>query len=127
MMKMTKDEHIDLINKIARQYQFSVSNRVQGKIFIKKIRKYNERKPHFYEVDVIFVGSLFGRLHRNDPSSWLSKEIMDLKGVSKIKVNKMIRQDAERAFQKRSDFLTISRWDFKIKNVTWLDEYTPKK
>lgn len=127
MMKMTKDEHIDLINKMARQYQFNVSNRVQGKIFIKKIRKYNERKPHFYEVDVIFVGSLFGRIKRNESPSWLSREVMNLKGVSKIKVNKMIRQDAERAFQKRSDFLTISRWDFKIKNVTWLDEYTPKK
>lgn len=128
-MKMTKDQHIDFLNKAIKTFKMPVKGgRLSGSAYVKKIRKYdagNKYSPFFYEVDIIFVGEMFARIDKN--STWLTSEIMERKGVSKIKVNKIIRKDVEDAFRRASSLFNIPQWDFTIKKVEWSNEYSPKK
>lgn len=127
-MKMTKDQEIEFLNKAIKTFRIPIKGRLSGGAYVKKIRKYdagNKYSPFFYEVDIVFVGELFGRIDSN--STWLTSEVISRKGVSKIKVNKIIRRDVEDSFRRVSTLFNIPQWDFKIKKVEWLDEYNPKK
>ena len=73
----------------------------------------------------MFVGEMFARVEKN--STWLTNEVISQKGVSKVKVNKIIRRDVEDSFRRVSTLFNIPQWDFKIKKVEWLNEYNPKK
>lgn len=129
-MKMTKDREIDYLNKVAKSYKFYVGSgagRLDGYCYIKKIRKYemgNKYRPYTYQVDFVFVGKIFARV--DSQSTWLTNEIMTRKNISKIKVNRMIRREIETSFRNRCGLFNISAWDFDVKKVEWLENYTPK-
>ena len=131
-MKMTKDHEIDYLNKIAKSYKFYVgagAGSLDGYGYIKKIRKYdmgNKYRPYSYQIDFVFVGKIFARIDTKGTATWLTNEILTRKDISKIKVNRKIRREIENSFRSRCGLFNISAWDFDVKKVEWLENYTPK-
>jgi hypothetical protein len=117
-MKMVKDTHISYLNKVMASYPFSVYDKINGSLKVKKVRKYNEGGPHVYEIDIIFDGVIFARLD-NKYSEWLTSEILVTHNISKVKVNKIIRRCAEYAIRKDIELFGINQWSFIIKKVEW--------
>ena len=125
-MKCIKDEETILINKhIDKFSQVFCDAVMDGKIHIKRIRKYVPDYGSFtikgyqkWEVDIIFEGKLNARVKTT--SQWLGSEIYNQKGISKVKVNRLIKKRCLNIVTRKMAFCGVSEFEFTVKKVTWI-------
>lgn len=127
-MKCIKDEETTLINKHIDKFSQVFSDAVMdGKLHIKKIRKYAPdisgrftiKGYQKWEVDIIFEGKLSARVSTAN-SQWFGSEIYNQKGISKVKVNRLIKKRCLNIVTRKMAFWGVSEFDFTIKKVTWI-------
>ena len=94
-MKCLRDrETIGIIKYIKRKHsviKIDEPESIDGQVSIKSIRKYQTYQNYFrYEVDVEFKGQFWHKsYHQKEPKKYEHK---DFPGLSKIKVNRIIRK-----------------------------------
>jgi len=110
------DDEAKAIKKIIKKFSgtdISFTNgTLRGSFKIVNFRKY----PMHHEVDIEFQGELFGKTSVLEGKRWFSSEIYGQKNISKIKVNKLIKEwqkgigePAKKEFRRLSVFLTHVR------------------
>jgi hypothetical protein len=122
--ELIKDQKLNtLIQKMNRRGVMVSSRQVEGKLKIKKVRKYKTEwswAPFFHEVDIIFEGKIYASI--GGQSDWLSCEILSKNGISKIKLNKFFRRKLEDSVESFCELVGLdvkSYGSIKIKNIIW--------
>ncbi len=122
--ELIKDQKLNaLIQKMNRRGIMVSSRQVEGKLKIKKVRKYKTEwswAPFFHEVDIIFEGKIYASI--GGQSDWLSCEILSKNGISKIKLNKFFRRKLEDSVESFCELVGLdvkSYGSIKIKNIIW--------
>ena len=128
-MKCIKDEETILINKHINKFsQVFCDVLMDGKVHIKRIRKYAPNTSNRFtikgyqkwEVDIIFEGKLNARVSPGGPSQWVGSEIYNQKGISKVKVNRLIKKRCLNIVTRKMAFWGVSEFEFTVKKVTWI-------
>ena len=119
-MKMINDNEAKTIRKVVKKFsgnKISFTNgTLRGTFKITNFRKY----PMHHEVDIEFNGQLFAKTSVLDARKWFSSEIYTQKGVSKIKINKLIKRHLLREVKSHGAYFGIDiKWIENIKKVTW--------
>ena len=122
--ELIKDQKLNtLIQKMNRRGVMVSNSQVDGKLKIKKVRKYKTEwswAPFFHEVDIIFEGKIYASI--GGQSDWLSCEILSKNGISKIKLNKFFRRKLEDSVESFCELVGLdvkSYGSIKIKNIIW--------
>ncbi len=122
--ELIKDQKLNtLIQKINRRGVIVSNSHVDGKLKIKKVRKYKTEwswAPFFHEVDIIFEGKIYASI--GGQSDWLSCEILSKNGISKVKLNKFFRRKLEDSVESFCELVGLdvkSYGTIKIKNIIW--------
>jgi len=122
--ELIKDQKLNtLIQKMNRRGVMVSNSHVDGKLKIKKVRKYKTEwswAPFFHEVDIIFEGKIYASI--GGQSDWLSCEILSKNGISKIKLNKFFRRKLEDSVESFCELVGLdvkSYGSIKIKNIIW--------
>jgi hypothetical protein len=122
--ELIKDQKLNtLIQKMNRRGVMVSNSHVDGKLKIKKVRKYKTEwswAPLFYEVDIIFEGKIYASI--GGQSDWLSCEILSQNGISKVKLNKFFRRKLEDSVESFCELVGLdvkSYGTIKIKNIIW--------
>lgn len=118
---ITNDE-TKVFKKLLKKYpgrNFS-SDRLQGSFKVVGYRKYQFRN----EVDIEFDGKLLATYKRYlEPTSkeWFTSDILDRQGVSKIKVNKLIKRHIFHEVKNYLNIFGISiNFVEELKKITWV-------
>lgn len=122
--ELIKDQKLNtLIQKMNRRGVMVSNSHVDGKLKIKKVRKYKTEwswAPFFHEVDIIFEGKIYASV--GSGSNWLSSEILSQNGISKVKLNKFFRRRLENSVESFCELVGLdvkSYGTIKIKNIIW--------
>jgi hypothetical protein len=122
--ELIKDQKLNtLIQKMNRRGVMVSNSHVDGKLKIKKVRKYKTEwswAPFFHEVDIIFEGKIYASV--GSGSNWLSCEILSKNGISKVKLNKFFRRKLEDSVESFCELVGLdvkSYGTIKIKNIIW--------
>ena len=122
--ELIKDQKLNtLIQKMNRRGVMVSNSHVDGKLKIKKVRKYKTEwswAPFFHEVDIIFEGKIYASI--GGQSDWLSCEILSKNGISKVKLNKFFRRRLEDSVESFCELVGLdvkSYGTIKIKNIIW--------
>jgi len=122
--ELIKDQKLNtLIQKMNRRGVMVSNSQVDGKLKIKKVRKYKTEwswAPFFHEVDIIFEGKIYASV--GSGSNWLSSEILSQNGISKVKLNKFFRRRLEDSVESFCELVGLdvkSYGTIKIKNIIW--------
>ena len=122
--ELIKDQKLNtLIQKMNRRGVMVSNSHVDGKLKIKKVRKYKTEwswAPFFHEVDIIFEGKIYASI--GGQSDWLSCEILSKNGISKVKLNKFFRRKLEDSVESFCELVGLdvkSYGTIKIKNIIW--------
>ena len=122
--ELIKDQKLNtLIQKMNRRGVMVSNSHVDGKLKIKKVRKYKTEwswAPLFHEVDIIFEGKIYASI--GGQSDWLSCEILSKNGISKVKLNKFFRRRLEDSVESFCELVGLdvkSYGTIKIKNIIW--------
>ena len=118
------DDVTKSVKKILKKHskkQVSVNNEcMKGTFTIKTYRKYEFRE----EVDILFEGEIYVKYKRPlQPLTreWFQSDILQDRGVSKIKVNKLLRRFLFDDVQTYLAYFGIRlRFVEEIKKVTWI-------
>jgi hypothetical protein len=119
-MKMIKDENTIATKKAVKKFSnveiSPTNNTIRGSFKIKNFRKYSTHS----EVDIEFVGEIFAKTSIYESKRWYSSEIYSKKGISKIKVNKLIKRHLFKEVKSHALYFGIDiKWIENIKKVTW--------
>ena len=98
--------------------EFPIENQgLRGTIMIKNYRKYQYRN----EVDIEFKGEIFAKTSLFGGQEWLSSEIYSQKGVSKIKINKLIKRHILSEIKTHAVYFGINiKFTQNLKKITWV-------
>ena len=118
------DDMTKSVKKILKKHskkQVSVNNEfMKGTFTIKTYRKYEFRE----EVDILFEGQIYAKYRRPlQPLTreWFKSDILRDRGVSKIKVNKLIKKYLFDEVQTYLAYFGVRiRFIEEIKKVTWI-------
>jgi len=118
------DDMTKSVKKILKKHskkQVSVNNEfMKGTFTIKTYRKYEFRE----EVDILFEGEIYAKYRRPlQPLTreWFKSDILRDRGVSKIKVNKLIKKYLFDEVQTYLAYFGVRiRFIEEIKKVTWI-------
>lgn len=118
------DDMTKSVKKILKKHskkQVSVNNEfMKGTFTVKTYRKYEFRE----EVDILFEGEIYAKYRRPlQPLTreWFKSDILRDRGVSKIKVNKLIKRYLFDDIQTYLAYFGIRlRFVEEIKKVTWI-------
>jgi len=137
-MNLVKDAETVYVNRLVKKYGkdleildgtrnspfFSKRKCLNGNFSIKRIRKYQKtyyKVSHtYYEIDLVLKGKLLAKW--NSKETWYSSEILKESGVSKIKINRLIRRHI---FNDVNEFLLtfgveVHNSNLKIKKIEWV-------
>jgi len=106
-MNLIKDAETTYVNRLVKKYGkdleildgsrnspfLSKKRYLDGNFSIKRIRKYrpySKFSQSYYEIDLVLKGKLLAKW--NYKETWYGSEILKESGVSKIKVNRLIRR-----------------------------------
>ncbi len=118
------DDMTKSVKKILKKHskkQVSVNNEfMKGTFTVKTYRKYQFRE----EVDILFEGEIYAKYRRPlQPLTreWFKSDILRDRGVSKIKVNKLIKKYLFDEVQTYLAYFGVRiRFIEEIKKVTWI-------
>ena len=118
------DDMTKSVKKILKKHskkQVSVNNEfMKGTFTVKTYRKYEFRE----EVDILFEGEIYAKYRRPlQPLTreWFKSDILRDRGVSKIKVNKLIKKYLFDDIQTYLAYFGVRlRFVEEIKKVTWI-------
>lgn len=118
------DDMTKSVKKILKKHskkQVSVNNEfMKGTFTVKTYRKYEFRE----EVDILFEGEIYAKYRRPlQPLTreWFKSDILRDRGVSKIKVNKLIKKYLFDEVQTYLAYFGVRiRFIEEIKKVTWI-------
>ena len=118
------DDNTKTVKKILKKHskkQVSANNEfMKGTFTVKTYRKYEFRE----EVDILFEGEIYAKYRRPlQPLTreWFKSDILQHRGVSKIKVNKLIRRFLFDDVKTYLAYFGISlRYPEQIKKITWI-------
>ena len=119
-MNMINDSECKAIKKAVKKFSGAeihpTNGTLRGSFKIVNFRKYYMH----HEVDVEFVGEIFGKTSMFEGKKWLSSEIYGQKNISKIKVNKLIKRYLLTEVKNHASFFGIDiKWLENIKKITW--------
>ena len=91
------------------------THEVEGTFSVSNIRFYR----YTVEIDVLFKGKIHGRRGRTK-SLWLSSDVLNEKGVSKIRIYRYIRKSLIKKINARLAIFSIELRDYSyIKKLKW--------
>ena len=120
-VRIIKDEDSKVIRKTIKKFSkkdvASYNERLRGSFSIVGYRKYHFRN----EVDIEFNGELFATVNSLVGPTWLKSEIYYQKGISKIKVNKVIKRLLFREIKEHAAYFGIEiRFIEDVKKLKWV-------
>jgi hypothetical protein len=105
------------IKKFSKQDIAHFNDRLKGSFRIKSYRNYHFRD----EVDIEFIGELRAIKDINEGPKWFKSEIYGQKGVSKIKVSKLIKKLIFNEVKDHAAYFGINiRYVEDIKKIKWV-------
>ena len=136
-MDLIKDAETVYVNRLVKKYGkdleildgsrnspfLSKKKCLDGNFSIKRIRKYrpySKFSQSYYEIDLVLKGKLLAKW--NSKETWYGSEILKESGVSKIKINRLIRRHI---FNDVNEFLLtfgvqVHNSNLKIKKIEWV-------
>ena len=106
-----------IIKKFSNRDICKSNTRLKGSFTITNFRKY----PIRHEVDVEFNGELLASTSTFSPNKWFKSDILKENGISKIKVNKLIKRNIFQEVKEQAAYFGIElRFIDEIKKIKWL-------
>jgi hypothetical protein len=105
------------LKKFSKREIASFNDRLRGSFTIVGFRKYQFTN----EVDIEFNGEICARHSLLAVPTWFNSDIYNQKGVSKIKVNKLIKRAIFNEVKDQSAYFGINlRYMTEIKKINWI-------
>jgi hypothetical protein len=105
------------LKKFSKREIDSFNDRLRGSFTIVGFRKYQ----FINEVDIEFNGEICARQNSSSVPTWFKSDIYNQKGVSKIKVNKLIKQAIFKEVKDQTAYFGINlRYIEEIKKINWI-------
>jgi hypothetical protein len=119
--KCISDDDSKVINKSLKKFSKreidSFNDRLRGSFTIVGFRKYQFNN----EVDIEFNGDLCARTNSFVDTEWFKSDIYGKKGISKIKVNKLIKRSIFNEVKDHAAYFGINlRYITEIKKINWI-------
>jgi hypothetical protein len=119
--KCISDDDSKVINKSLKKFSKreidSFNDRLRGSFTIVGFRKYQFTN----EVDIEFNGDLCARTNSFVDTEWFKSDIYGKKGISKIKVNKLIKRSIFNEVKDQAAYFGINlRYITEIKKINWI-------
>jgi hypothetical protein len=119
--KCISDDDSKVINKSLKKFSKreidSFNDRLRGSFTIVGFRKYQFTN----EVDIEFNGDLCARTNSFVDTEWFKSDIYGNKGISKIKVNKLIKRSIFNEVKDQAAYFGINlRYITEIKKINWI-------
>jgi len=106
-----------LVKKFSKREIASFNDRLRGSFTIVGFRKYQ----FINEVDIEFNGEICARHSSLAVLTWFKSDIYNQKGVSKIKVNKLIKRAIFKEVKDQAAYFGINlRYIEEIKKINWI-------
>jgi len=121
MRYVINDDETKSIKKVIRKFGKSdiskFNSKLSGSFTIINFRKYR----YYDEVDLVFNGKLLGRSDTISSAKWYTSEVYKQDGFSKIKINKIIKQNIFQEVKNYCNYFGINlRWQSDIKKIKWI-------
>jgi hypothetical protein len=105
------------LKKFSKREIASFNDRLRGSFTIVGFRKYQFTN----EVDIEFNGDLCARTNSFVDTEWFKSDIYGNKGISKIKVNKLIKRSIFNEVKDQAAYFGINlRYITEIKKINWI-------
>ena len=105
------------IKKFSERDIASFNDRLRGSFKIVGFRRYQFHD----EVDIEFNGELFAARHSLSGRQWLGSDVYNQNGISKIKVNKLIKREIFKEVKDQAAYFGINlRYVEEIKKIKWV-------
>jgi hypothetical protein len=105
------------LKKFSKREIASFNDRLRGSFTIVGFRKYQ----FINEVDIEFKGEICARQNSSSVPTWFKSDIYNQEGVSKIKVNKLIKNSIFREVKDQAAYFGINlRYVEEIKKIKWV-------
>ena len=105
------------LKKFSKREINSFNDRLRGSFTIVGFRKYQFTN----EVDIEFNGDLCARTNSFVDTEWFKSDIYGNKGISKIKVNKLIKRSIFNEVKDQAAYFGINlRYITEIKKINWI-------
>jgi len=105
------------LKKFSKREIASFNDRLRGSFTIVGFRKYQ----FINEVDIEFKGEICARQNSSSVPTWFKSDIYNQEGVSKIKVNKLIKNSIFREVKDQAAYFGINlRYVEEIKKINWI-------
>ena len=119
--KCITDDDSKAIKKLVKKYSkkeiASFNDRLRGSFTIVGFRKYQFTN----EIDIEFNGDLCARTNSFRNVEWFKSDIYGKKGISKIKVNKLIKRTIFKEVKDQAAYFGINlRYVEEIKKIKWI-------
>ena len=119
--KCITDDESKAIKKLVKKYSkkeiASFNDRLRGSFTIVGFRKYQFTN----EIDIEFNGDLCARTNSFRNVEWFKSDIYGKKGISKIKVNKLIKRSIFKEVKDQAAYFGINlRYVEEIKKIKWI-------
>jgi hypothetical protein len=106
-----------IIKKFSNRDICQLNSRLRGSFTITNFRKY----PIRHEVDIEFKGELKASTGVYSGTEWFKSEIYGQQGISKIKVNKLIKRHIFQEVKQQAAYFGIEiKFIDEIKKIKWL-------
>jgi len=119
--KCIGDDDLKVIKKSLKKFSkkeiASFNDRLRGSFTIVGFRKYQ----FINEVDIEFNGEICARHNSSAVLTWFKSDIYNRNGVSKIKVNKLIKRAIFKEVKDQAAYFGINlRYIEEIKKIKWI-------
>ena len=119
--KCIGDDDLKVIKKSLKKFSkkeiASFNDRLRGSFTIVGFRKYQ----FINEVDIEFNGEICARHNSSAVLTWFKSDIYNQNGVSKIKVNKLIKRAIFKEVKDQAAYFGINlRYIEEIKKIKWI-------
>jgi hypothetical protein len=105
------------LKKFSKREIASFNDRLRGSFTIVGFRKYQ----FINEVDIEFNGEISARTNSFSNSEWFKSDIYGKKGISKIKVNKLIKRSIFKEVKAQAAYFGINlKYVEEIKKINWI-------
>lgn len=118
MPTMLKGDNTQNLKKLILKWgEIPISNKyLNGVVKIVGYRKYSVSS----EVDIVFEGKIFVKIHHSFISEWFDKSIHTKHNISKVKLNRFLRKNCLQEIKNRLNYFDISLHHYsEIKKINW--------
>ena len=106
-----------LVKKFSKREIASFNDRLRGSFTIVGFRKYQ----FINEVDIEFNGEISARTNSYSNFEWFKSDIYGKKGISKIKVTKLIKREIFKEVKDQAAYFGINlKYVETIKKINWI-------